>query len=72
MNWVDSGKTLYIGDFRGVKDLIMVCPMSGDINWWLGNSKQAFELSESGKRLFIVDYSNTKFPRVLKTFNMKS
>lgn len=76
MNWVEeflnSDKDLYVGNFRGLNDLIMVCPMSGDTDWWLASSEQKFELSESGKRLFIVDYSNKDFPRIAKTFNMSS
>lgn len=76
-NWVEDfmskkDDNLYIDNFKGTENLIMVCPFSSNQNWWLANSKQAFELSESGKRLSIVDYSNEKFPRVLKTFNMKS
>ncbi len=76
MNWVEdfmnSNEDLHIGNFRGTKDLIMICPLSGNCNWYLDNSKQGFELSESGKRLHLVDYSNKDFPRILKTFNMKN
>lgn len=76
MNWVEdfinSNNDLYIGNFRGTENLIMVCPFSGNTNWWLASSKQKFELSESGKRLSIIDYSNKDFPRVAKVFNMKS
>ena len=31
-----------------------------------------FELSESGKRLSIVDYRDDENGRIVKTFNMKS
>ena len=75
-NWVEdfmrSDESLYIDNFRGTENLIMVCPMSAYTNYWLANSKQKFELSESGKRLYIVDYSNKEIPRITKTFNMKS
>ncbi len=75
-NWVEdfirSDEDLHIDNFKGLENLIMVCPTNSDTNWWLGNSKQKFELSESGKRLFIVDYSNKELPRIAKTFNMKS
>ena len=74
-NWVEdfinSNESLHIDNFRGIENLIMVCPMS-DYSYWLANSKQMFELSESGKRLHIVDYSNKDFPRIAETFNMKS
>jgi len=75
-NWVEdfinSDEDLYIDNFKGTENLIMVCPMSEDTNYWLASSKQKFELSESGKRLFIVDYSNEELPRIAKSFNMKS
>lgn len=75
-NWVEdfirSDEDLHIDNFKGTENLIMVCPMSSNENWWLSNSKQMFELSESEKRLYIVDYSNKELPRILKTFNMKS
>ena len=31
---------------------------TGNSNYWLRDSKQMFELSESGKRLHIVDYKD--------------
>lgn len=75
-NWVEefirSDEDLHISNFRGLEHLIMICPTNSNCNWWLSSSKQKFELSESGKRLFIVDYSNKTLPRIMKTFNMKS
>lgn len=74
-NWVEdfirSNDDLHIDNFRGLENLIAIYPNS-DESYWLANSKQKFELSESGKRLFIVDYSNKELPRIAKTFNMKS
>lgn len=74
-NWVEdfirSNNSLYIDNFKGTENLIAIYPNS-DFSYWLANSKQKFELSESGKRLFIVDYSNKELPRITKTFNMKS
>ncbi len=66
-DFMESDRPTYVGDFRGLKYLIMVSPMSGDTNYWLRDSKQKFELSESGKRLYIVENDV-----VLKSFNMKS
>lgn len=74
-NWVEdftkSNDSLYIDNFKGTENLIVIYPNS-DFSYWLANNKQKFELSESGKRLFIVDYSNKELPRIIKTFNMKS
>ena len=70
-NWVEefyaSNKDLYMDNFKGTKFLIMVCPFSGNCNYWLDNNDQHFELSESGKRLYLVDHN-----RIVKQFNMKS
>lgn len=57
--------------WKGTENLIAIYPNS-DFSYWLVNSKQKFELSERGKRLFIVDYSNKELPSIAKTFNMKS
>ena len=62
---------IYIDNFKGTENLMVIYPNS-DFSYWLANSRQKFELSESGKRLYIVDYSNKEFPRIIKTFNMKS
>ena len=74
-NWVEdfirSDDSLHIDNFKGIENLIAIYP-NNDFSYWLANSKQKFELSESGKRLFIVDYSNKELPRIAKTFNMKS
>lgn len=74
-NWVEdfirSDDSLYIDNFKGTENLIAIY-LNSDFSYWLANSKQKFELSESGKRLFIVDYSNKKLPIIIKTFNMKS
>lgn len=74
-NWVEdfirSDDSLHIDNFKGTENLIAIYPNS-DFSYWLANSKQKFELSESEKRLFIVDYSNKELPRIVKTFNMKS
>lgn len=74
-NWVEdfirSDERLYIDNFKGTENLIVVYPNS-NFSCWLANSRQKFELSESGKRLYIVDYSNKELPRIVKTFNMRS
>lgn len=74
-NWVEdfirSDDGLHIDNFKGTENLIVIYPNS-DFSYWLANSKQKFELSESRKRLFIVDYSNKELPRITKIFNMKS
>ena len=74
-NWVEdfikSDESLYIYNFKITENLIAIY-INSDFSYWLVNSKQKFELSESGKRLFIVDYSNKELPRITKTFNMKS
>ena len=76
MNWVEdfmnNNKDLHIDNFKGTENLIMICPISSNCNYWLRDSKQMFELSKSGKRLFIVDYENDKIGKIVKTFNMKS
>jgi len=75
-NWVEefmnSNEDLHIDNFKGTKNLIMICPLSSNTNYWLRDSKQMFELSESGKRLHIVDYKDDINGRIVKTFNMKS
>ena len=75
-NWVEefmnSNENLHIDNFKGTKNLIMICPLSSNTNYWLRDSKQMFELSESGKRLYIVDYKDDENGRIVKTFNMKS
>lgn len=75
-NWVEdfmnSSEDLHIDNFKGTENLIMICPLSSNTNYWLRDSKQMFELSESGKRLSIVDYRDDKNGRIVKTFNMKS
>ena len=74
-NWVEdfirSDDSLHIDNFKGTAHLIAIYPNSA-LSYWLANTKQKCELSESGKRLFIVDYSNKELPRITKTFNMKS
>lgn len=75
-NWVedfmkDDTKNLIIDNFKGTDNLIVIYPNTYP-SYWLHNSKQKFELSESGKRLFIVDYTNEKLPKILCSFNMKS
>ena len=70
-DFIRSNDSLYIDNFKGTENLIVIYPNS-DFSYWLANNKQKFELSESGKRLFIVDYSNKELPRIIKTFNMKS
>lgn len=75
-NWVEdfmnSSEDLHIDNFKGTENLIMICPLSSNTNYWLRDSKQMFELSESGKRLSIVDYRDDENGRIVKTFNMKS
>lgn len=76
MDWVkefiNSNEDLHVSNFDGLENLIMIAPRSGNANYWLTSADQRFELSESGKRLFIVDYSNKDLPYIAKTFNMKS
>ena len=75
-NWVEdfmaSNESLHIDNFNGTDNLIMVCPISTNCNYWLRDSKQRFELSESGKRLHIVDYRDDNNGRIVKTFNISS
>ena len=70
-NWVEdfmnNNEDIHIDNFKGIENLIMVCPLNANCNWWLNNNNQRFELSESGKRLHIIEND-----RILKSFNMKS
>ena len=49
--------TLYIDNFRGLDHLVMIAPSSSKYNFWLGKD-QKFELSKSGKMLYIVQYDD--------------
>ena len=50
---------IYIDNFRGLDNLIMIAPNSYNCNFWL-NDEQKWELSKSGKMLYIVQYDNNK------------
>ena len=50
---------LYIDNFRGLNNLVMIAPSSSKYNYWL-NKGQKFELSKSGKMIYIVQYDHDK------------